>query len=106
MSIRVTNQAGLTEQFISNGQRYIDDLSTLEEGLETISIYPNPTVDQILILGVEKGDEVTIYDHAGRKVFTAQDPNVKIDLSNLATGQYSLMLKRGQSFMVKELIKK
>ncbi len=105
VSIRVTNQAGLTEQFISNGQRYIDDLSTLEEGLETISIYPNPTVDQILILGVEKGDEVTIYDHAGRKVFTVQDPNVKIDLSNLATGQYSLMLKRGQSFIVKELIK-
>jgi hypothetical protein len=106
VSIRVTNQAGLTEQFISNGQRFIDDLSTIEEALETITLYPNPAVDQVAISGAEKSDEVSIYDRAGRIVLTVEDPTMMIDLSNLAVGQYSLMLKRGQSFVVKQLIKK
>lgn len=106
VSIRVTNQAGLTEQFISNGQRFIDDLSTIEEALETITLYPNPAVDHIAISGAEKSDEVSIYDRAGRIVLTVEDPTITIDLSNLAAGQYSLMLKRGQSFVVKQLITK
>ncbi|MFZ9028762.1 MAG: T9SS type A sorting domain-containing protein, partial [Crocinitomicaceae bacterium] len=106
VSIRVTNQAGLTEQFISNGQRFIDDLSTIEEALGTITLYPNPTVDQITISGAEKSDEVSIYDNAGRIVLTVENPTTTIDLSNLAGGQYSLMLKRGQSFVIKQLMKK
>jgi hypothetical protein len=106
VSIRVTNQAGLVQQFMSNGQRFIDDLSTIEEALETILLYPNPAINSVTIDGAEANDNVSIYDRYGRLVLSVEDPTNAIDLTNLASGHYSLMLKRGQSFVVKQLIKK
>lgn len=104
ISIRATNNAGLSEIFLSNGQRYIDNLSTSElENLEFL-VYPNPTSDIINVKGTVPSDIILIYDMNGKLLVEVNDPTQPISLSHLSDGQYNVMIKRDNSFVIKQLI--
>ncbi|MCH2229032.1 MAG: N-acetylmuramoyl-L-alanine amidase [Crocinitomicaceae bacterium] len=105
VSIRAINQAGLSDQFMSNGQRFIDNLGIIENALEQLIIYPNPSKDYIHVLNLTGMINLTIYDNYGRIVMAKEiDSNSKVDISSFSNGCYRVMLKKGNSFVVKELL--
>jgi hypothetical protein len=66
-------------------------LSTLENGLDTFAIYPNPTSDKIHIHGVTSEINATlIYSAAGQLISTTTSNSETIDISNLGAGLYFL----------------
>lgn len=106
ISVRVTNGAGLSEVFLSNGQRYIDNLgmNTLSE--TNFTVYPNPASDHITVEGLTANDDVLIYDMNGKLLIHTQGSTASIDIRGLSVGTYNVMIKRDRSFVVKRLIVK
>lgn len=105
VSIRVTNGAGLYQFFVSNGQRYIDDLDITDLDESYITVYPNPSSDVISVKGTSPSDELFIYDMNGKLIVEVDDITLPIDISDLSAGQYNIMIKRDNSFVLKKLIK-
>ncbi|NLJ43462.1 MAG: T9SS type A sorting domain-containing protein [Bacteroidales bacterium] len=68
-------------------------------GESSISIYPNPAKSQITveIQGMEenKGDMISLFDQSGRLVLTLSNLTYSnnLDLSNLKTGMYFMVIK-------------
>lgn len=58
---------------------------------QAINILPNPSNGDITIKGLQQG-EYAIYDTSGRlvKIFTTNEPQMKIDLNVLSNGLYNL----------------
>ncbi len=107
VSIRATNQAGLTEQFMSDGQRYIDNLNINDiSGLDQIELYPNPTDGFVQLGNVEQPVDVIIYTMDGKVCYTQRNyVNEPINISSLAAGSYKVVIKNDHAFIVKQLIK-
>ncbi|MGB0914852.1 MAG: N-acetylmuramoyl-L-alanine amidase [Crocinitomicaceae bacterium] len=105
ISIRAYNQAGLYNQFMSNGQRYIDNLGLEESILNNITMYPNPTNSLIRIDQLPNNAEVLIYNIEGKLI---HQQNVSGDFNynaeNLASGTYKVVIQHNDSFVVKQLI--
>ncbi len=106
IAVRVTNGAGLQETFLSDGQRFIDDLGLSSQEWAEVSIFPNPTSDILTIEGLNGSFNILIYDAFG-KVCLQQEAQSKnpIDISVLAAGQYQLVIQSGNQFMVKAIQK-
>ena len=103
VSIRATNQAGLTNTFISNGQRYVEGLNTMQLSKSNVLIYPNPAHESVTITGVENAYLITILDAQGKKckLLKGQDSYV---LTDLAKGVYSVVIANQDSFLVQKLV--
>lgn len=106
ISIRVTNQAGLTEMFVSDGQRYIDNLGNDVLSLDNVVVYPNPATEVINLKGTHQSDELYVYDMNGKLLMSSTLSASTIDISALANGTYNLMIKRNDNFIIKRLIVK
>ncbi|MCR9170903.1 MAG: N-acetylmuramoyl-L-alanine amidase [bacterium] len=106
ISIRVTNGAGLVETFISDGQRYIDDLGIETQDWNSVNVYPNPSSDIIQIEGLKKEFTVVLFDAAGKKcleqTISSGEP---VSIASLASGTYQLVIQSGSEFVVRKLIK-
>lgn len=75
-------------------------LSNTDFDKKAISVYPNPTNDFININGIENTpiSQVIIMDMLGKKVLTtSQLETNKIDVSNLNSGIYMLLISSGNS---------
>lgn len=75
-----------------------------------IMIYPNPVSDQLVIQcakGFTTGAMVTLYDVAGRVMYTAQVKEAvhTIDISEAAPGVYIVQVKQGGVIMTKKIMK-
>jgi aminopeptidase N len=72
-------------------------IGTLENEVKTISVYPNPADNRIIVEGVYIGTELNIFDISGRVVFTqivTSDMIVlELNISSLSSGTYLLQLK-------------
>ena len=79
----------------------------------TISLYPNPA-DKEVYLTLDNTDlgnaEAVIYDIQGKvvKVFEVKESenNVKLDISSLASGTYTIMISNDKTKVTKKLIKR
>ena len=79
----------------------------------TISLYPNPA-DKEVYLTLDNTDlgnaEAVIYDIQGKvvKVFEIKESenNVKLDISSLASGTYTIMISNDKTKVTKKLIKR
>jgi probable HAF family extracellular repeat protein len=88
---------------------YMIDLSatmaTQNVNVKKLAVYPNPTKDMLTISGVDKPENIEVYNLAGQKVktFAASD---KIDVSGLVKGVYVLQItangKKQNTKFVKE----
>ncbi|HZH87215.1 MAG TPA: T9SS type A sorting domain-containing protein [Brumimicrobium sp.] len=110
ISVSAENGAGLVDTTSSDGQRYVEEisLSIKEDVLKGIEMYPNPTVKQLHFKNLDSEADILIYDMAGQLVLkTKVNSNVnKVDVSGFAQGSYNVMIKMGEQFVVKKLIKK
>lgn len=105
ISVRAENHAGWEAEFVSDGQRYVDDLGTdeLNALFEGVVVYPNPASDVLKIDGVPSTATLYLIDAKGAIV--KEFANVStLDVSALARGSYQLMIKVGSAFAVKKVV--
>ncbi len=107
ISVRATNNAGLMNEFSSDGQRYVSTagINDLSKVLESIVIYPNPSSEFIQFKNVSEEFEVIISDAKGKICLQKKlQPTSVIDISNFSTGSYSVLLKIREQFIVKKIV--
>ena len=105
VSIRAYNQAGLSNQFMSNGQRYIDNLGLTESLLNHVSIHPNPTNSFVKIEQLPINTEVYIYNMEGKLINHQKvSGNYNFNVEALSSGSYKLLIQNNDVFVVKQVI--
>lgn len=106
ISVRVTNGAGLDETFVSDGQKYIDDLGLEHIDWTHVTVYPNPTNDVLRIDGLNGTFNAMLYDATGKLCMSAEiEGNTPVSIAHLAAGSYQLVLQFGQEFIVRSVQK-
>ena len=99
----------------ANNEYYVDDfvfqipdLTAVElTEANILSAYPNPVLDEFVILTEDKVDQVDIYSIIGQKVISIS-PNVispRINLAGLQSGSYFVKIKIGDSFKTIKITK-
>ncbi|MBQ0787921.1 MAG: T9SS type A sorting domain-containing protein [Oceanihabitans sp.] len=81
-------------------------LSTTENQMNSISMYPNPVVNNLHIglQGHQILENITIINLQGKKIVTTTETT--IDLSNLSSGYYFAMIHTNQGKSIKKILKK
>lgn len=72
-------------------------------GADHISIYPNPANNQINIDGVEGLTQVKVFDMTGRLVMNATIETSMMDIAELKTGLYTMMIENGGAIATRQL---
>jgi hypothetical protein len=85
-------------------------LSTGDENLVNLSLYPNPTKGNFSISGIDfaKDAQVEIYNIIGQQVYTSKlngQSSIEITDFNASTGVYLVKLKTNQGTKTFKLIK-
>ncbi len=104
VSLKVQNGAGLTDQFLSDGQKYLEGLDVTESELTQIALYPNPIQDVLYITGLKEEVSYFILDLNGKVVLKGATSG-QINMSSMASGIYQLVLTLDNSFIIEKLIK-
>ena len=81
---------------------------SIQENPFNISIYPNPVSEEVLNI-INPSNEplsISIYYVNGRKINSQQIIFDSVDISDLSTGFYSLVIRRGQKTTVKKIVVK
>ena len=70
----------------------------------TISVYPNPTADMLIVEGVTAAEEISIYSINGTKVLSvlSQEGTNSINVSGLSIGVYFLKYSTETFKLIKE----
>jgi hypothetical protein len=105
-TLQVSNQAGLSSQLCSDGQRFINHANIdLNNPLLDVMLFPNPIQDgQLSIENLMFPVELTVYDLNGRLINTREitnDGKIPLDLS---TGRYLIKLSGNGHELIKQLI--
>lgn len=61
--------------------------------VSALSFYPNPVNNTLFISSQQKIDEISIYTHLGKKVQSTINFGNKIDVSNLSSGVYLMVIE-------------
>ncbi len=59
------------------------------------TVSPNPTNDFFIVSGLGNGEEVSLFDLSGRRIFynaQVSSESIRIDLSSFTTGVYRLII--------------
>jgi uncharacterized delta-60 repeat protein len=92
-----TYQDEITQvQFIMKFFGDLNQVSVHEsEQASGVSVYPNPASEFVFISGIACGDvrEVIVYDAAGKRMESARVTSLKVDVSHLSTGHYTVMIR-------------
>lgn len=80
-------------------------VSTIENG-NTYAIYPNPTINEVTISGLEGVETIDFIDLTGRVVLSNQVTNtlVTINLENLSKGIYTVVIRDGNGSKIADKI--
>lgn len=72
-----------------------------------LSVYPNPTTENIKIISEKPIQQVVVYNLFGQSIFTKKfdSENVTIDLSSYAKGVYLFKISSENSSIIKKVIK-
>jgi len=68
---------------------------------KVLSVYPNPAVDQVQVLGLSSNDLLRIYDVQGKLVQTKAVRNGSLDLADLESGVYILRSEKAFGRFIK-----
>ncbi len=72
---------------------FFEFTSVDENGMETVSLYPNPAKDKLFLEGLEEECEISIYNAMGMKVKTTKlQGDAEINISELPAGLYLVHL--------------
>jgi Zn-dependent metalloprotease len=87
-----------------------DVLSTTENEFKGLSVYPNPTSGIVHISGIEiEGASVSIVETSGRIIkknaATATGNTVQVNIENLASGFYFIVIENGSKKSIRQIIK-
>lgn len=107
LSIRAYNNAGLSNEFVSDGQRYVDLLTAPTQGeILHCVLYPNPATEVLFVEGLKAQTTVELYDANGKlcKATQLDMGQTEISLIGLAKGSYSVLLRQGSALVLKKLI--
>jgi bacillolysin len=103
-----TNEEGVIVDNFVVGERSV--LSTTENEFVGLSVYPNPTTGIVNISGVAiEGASVSIVDISGRIVTknaaTVKGNTVQVNIKNLASGSYFMVIENDSKKSVRQIIK-
>ncbi len=70
-------------------------IAKINDGVENISIYPNPVQDILNVNGLSKNTPIRVYSVSG-EVINVSNTEGKVDLSDLKTGMYFLEIDNKQ----------
>jgi len=79
-------------------------ISSPEQSLSTIRIYPNPTTGELFLEGLKGGEFIELYDFLGKRLIKLQTDNVslKIQMTSYPDGIYIILIhSHGRIFSVK-----
>ncbi|TVZ55025.1 putative secreted protein (Por secretion system target) [Lutibacter sp. Hel_I_33_5] len=80
-------------------------LSVANNGINTVTIFPNPAKNYISIEGAKDLNSIEIIDLNGKIVISKKGDFKKIDISALSKGVYFLKLRKENSIKLQKLIK-
>jgi hypothetical protein len=85
------------------GDNWDQSLSIDNEGLDDLSVYPNPTNGRVYVSGVNDISEIEVFSIEGKllKQYKLTDNYIDLDL---ASGLYLLKLKSDTRYMIKKVI--
>ena len=78
--------------------KYYGQTTGIKEEAERLSVYPNPTINSVTINALSFGDKVELYDLNGRLVKTLIATGANVDLSDLTTGIYQVIIPEKKAF--------
>lgn len=100
------NNKGWTITGDSYDDKCISALSTKENTIENdFSIYPNPTSDFIYFKNLKDGVSYKIFDISGRLVLQSHSEKDRIDVKNLAKGNYMLQIITNKTIKILKIVK-
>jgi photosystem II stability/assembly factor-like uncharacterized protein len=90
----------------TNGGGYYVDLNDFIHPSKTLTIYPNPAIDQVNIETRLK-DDLTLLNHAGQEIIkmTCSEPETQIDISYLPCGIYIVRVINDRGVQVGKVVK-
>lgn len=105
IKLKLTN--GKTKQLDQVRTITFDDIDTAVENVmsqSSISVYPNPTADMLIVEGVNAKEEIGIYSLNGTKVLSvlSQEGTNTINVSGLPDGVYLLKSANETFKLIKE----
>ena len=105
INMKLTN--GKTKQLDQVRTITFDDIDTAVENVmsqSSISVYPNPTADMLIVEGVNAKEEIGIYSLNGTKVLSvlSQEGTNTINVSGLPDGVYLLKSANETFKLIKE----
>jgi hypothetical protein len=100
--VTVTDQYGCSNSISLINYWYVQGALSVVENEFFLDLYPNPTRDH-LFLNSNENFEIYVIDALGAVVFTSSD--AWVDLTELASGSYNLVLKNSQRVINRVIIK-
>jgi C1A family cysteine protease len=99
----VTNGSGCS----SDPSNIVDFVYTgIPENSISVSIYPNPVSDVLVISGIENIEEVSVYDLSGKVLIKGKGMSLrKLNVSSLQKGIYLLQVKSEKGISVQRFMK-
>jgi len=83
----------------------IDSPASIDDNAElSVKIFPNPTTSEINWSSIYNIDEIIITDIVGKKVFTGNVNQDKMNVNQLANGNYLIVLKQNSKIITIEKI--
>lgn len=90
----------------NTGQQWFSSLSTPENQLATIVLYPNPANESFSVFGINHDAEIELYNNLGMKVLQQKIQPETTITPNLSSGVYVAKIKVNDSVLVKKIILK
>lgn len=81
-------------------------VATIDENAIAYSLYPNPTTDILNIQNSSANTRYQLFDASGRLLDAGQIIDQKLNVSQLASGQYIIRLSDGENTQVSTFIRK
>ena len=90
----------------NTGQQWFSSLSTPENQLATIVLYPNPANEIFSVFGINHDAEIELYNNLGMKVLQQKIQPETTITPNLSSGVYVAKIKVNETILVKKIILK
>ncbi|MFY9150562.1 MAG: T9SS type A sorting domain-containing protein [Prolixibacteraceae bacterium] len=84
----------------------VTGIKSVQENQLFCSVFPNPFTETIQLICVGSMESVQIFDVFGKSVFYLNNPLNKIELTNLLSGIYVIMIQSGKQVFLQKIIKK
>lgn len=91
---------------LNAGQQWFSSLSTSENQLAKIVLYPNPAKESFSVFGINHDAEIELYNNLGMKVFQQKIQPETIITPNLSSGVYVVKIKTKDTITVKKIVLK